>query len=763
MIRRAAASLTALSGLVAFPPAAAQHIVVDLPAGRLGEVADALGHQTGANIVLADPVLWGRRVPALRGAMTVETAVRRLARAAGAEVARLPGSGWRLALRRNPVARASPPPPPVVAAPELAPAGPDVVVLASKLGTRESRMAGSVEVIASPQVGVEAGTSALVMQSGILSSTYRGPGRDKLFIGGIADSSYTGRLQSVTGQYFGDVRLTYNAPDPNLQLYDIASVEVMQGPQGTLYGSGAMAGIVRLNPVMPKRGKASGTIGAAVSSVAHGGTGGDADAMLNVPLTGNLALRAVGYARSEAGYIDKPALGPEVGREVNRTRIGGGRAILRWWPGDDWTVDGIVMAQTIRARDNADATDDAPPLTSLSQERDPSGTDYGAAHLVATGSIGDATLVSATGVARQHSDERVSTRFFPDLTSDVERRYGMITHETRISRRTDDDLAWVAGIAYSASRSDLDLGLTSSPGLISVGFVTSELAMFGEVAVPVASFLTIGAGVRAARVRSRQDVRVRFDPVFEMRSRKAEEWILPTASVILTPTRRLSLHARYQSGRRAALPDDPFRPTDAAGRRERISSIAAGIRWQPAVGFNADVTVQRDRWEAAFADLADGFIGIGLFPLGDLTVDSMRGSLDWAVTRRLTVSAAGSASRQLHGVLELAAPDRSFIGIARLEGQWSNPVGRTAEMRLNAWMRYQGDPDRNVVLRRQKAYFQTGMAVSLVRGGDALTVSALNVLDTRTDLPLLRNPNDSLATSWPLPPRTVRVEYRRTF
>ncbi|WP_163278767.1 Plug domain-containing protein, partial [Enterobacter hormaechei] len=70
-----------------------------------------------------------------------------------------------------------------------------------------------------------------------LASTHLGPGRNKLFIRGIADSSFVGPTQATVGQYWGNSRITYSAPDPDLKLYDIGRVEVLEGPQGTLYGA----------------------------------------------------------------------------------------------------------------------------------------------------------------------------------------------------------------------------------------------------------------------------------------------------------------------------------------------------------------------------------------------------------------------------------------------------------------------------------------------------------------------------------------------
>src|SRR3546814_20550030 len=74
--------------------------------------------------------------------------------------------------------------------------------------------------------GGERGMDSILSRTASVSSTHLGPGRNKLFIRGIADSSFTGPTQSTVGQYFGDIRLSYNAPDPDLRLYDIDNVEI---------------------------------------------------------------------------------------------------------------------------------------------------------------------------------------------------------------------------------------------------------------------------------------------------------------------------------------------------------------------------------------------------------------------------------------------------------------------------------------------------------------------------------------------------------
>src|SRR3546814_11746105 len=83
--------------------------------------------------------------------------------------------------------------------------------------------------------------------------------------------------------------------------------DVLVGPQGTLYGAGSLGGIIRLVPKMPDSGavQASGALG--VSTTRSGGLGGDAAAMVNLPIVERrAAVRLVPYGSREAGYIDAP-------------------------------------------------------------------------------------------------------------------------------------------------------------------------------------------------------------------------------------------------------------------------------------------------------------------------------------------------------------------------------------------------------------------------------------------------------------------------
>lgn len=84
-----------------------------------------------------------------------------------------------------------------------------------------------------------------------LTLTALGPGRNRMFLRGVADSPFNGASQSTVALLVDDARLTYSAPDPDLRLVDVDRVEILKGPQGSLYGTGALGGIIASSPTVP--------------------------------------------------------------------------------------------------------------------------------------------------------------------------------------------------------------------------------------------------------------------------------------------------------------------------------------------------------------------------------------------------------------------------------------------------------------------------------------------------------------------------------
>ena len=233
------APILAIAVLAAPAALEARSVEVAVPAGTVADAAIAIARATNASIVIADPALGRQRIAPIKGRMDAGEAVRRLARASGMQAVKVGPNAWRLvaaAPRTSLLKRARPAPP---AAPARGPSpqppeeveGAPIIVNATKRDLAFGEVPAQVTLLDGDvfQRGGVGGTEKIMQRAASVSSTYLGSGRNKLFIRGIADSSFTGPTQATVGQYFGDLRLSYNAPDPDLRLSDMERVEILEG------------------------------------------------------------------------------------------------------------------------------------------------------------------------------------------------------------------------------------------------------------------------------------------------------------------------------------------------------------------------------------------------------------------------------------------------------------------------------------------------------------------------------------------------------
>ncbi|NCP24340.1 MAG: TonB-dependent receptor [Erythrobacter sp.] len=155
-----------------------------------------------------------------------------------------------------------------------------------------------------------------------------GPGQSTIYIRGLASTTPNLTTAGVAGLapnvalYLDEQPLAQ--PGRNLDVYaaDLARIEVLSGPQGTLFGASSQAGVVRLITNKPELGAFYGSASAGVAFTKGGETSYKTEAMLNVPVTDSLALRGVVYLDDQGGYIDNVA-GTRTVRESARFRPAG--------------------------------------------------------------------------------------------------------------------------------------------------------------------------------------------------------------------------------------------------------------------------------------------------------------------------------------------------------------------------------------------------------------------------------------------------------
>src|SRR5437763_5098577 len=132
------------------------------------------------------------------------------------------------------------------------------------------------------------------------------PGYTVVYMRGVAtggDGNHTGSLPSV-GSYLDEQPVTTIGGTLDVHIYDIARIESLAGPQGTLYGASSEAGTIRIITNKPELGATTGRLDAEVNTVAHGGVGGKLEGMVNLPLASRIAFRGVAFYQKDAGYID---------------------------------------------------------------------------------------------------------------------------------------------------------------------------------------------------------------------------------------------------------------------------------------------------------------------------------------------------------------------------------------------------------------------------------------------------------------------------
>ena len=164
-----------------------------------------------------------------------------------------------------------------------------------------------------------------------------GSGLDRMSLRGVFSAG-----EPSVGLYYGNVPVlgpSGSSSDPglmtpNLLLVDVERIEVLRGPQGTLYGAGSLAGTMRVLFRQPELDANSGSVDASVSLVEGGGTGFDASTVVNMVVAPDrAALRAVAYRRREAGFVDNVPLRKS---DIGTRDDVGARLSLMWEPEVDW-------------------------------------------------------------------------------------------------------------------------------------------------------------------------------------------------------------------------------------------------------------------------------------------------------------------------------------------------------------------------------------------------------------------------------------------
>lgn len=778
--------------LAASPAVAAETRNFDIPAQRLDNALIALGNETQISIGGIDQRLAGVHSKPVRGRMTIAQALTMMLRGTGFTYQIVDAGTVRIIAAAPPRVRPKPPAPrPVPAAPIVrAPAPPpgEIVVTATKQGQPLDSYPGTahIESVGGIGIGESQGTTAFVARIPTLASTNLGPGRNKLFVRGIADSSFSGPTQSTVGLYFGDLRLTYNAPEPDLRLYDIDRIEVIEGPQGTLYGAGALGGIIRIVPRMADSGglHASGAAGRSVTR--DGEPGYDVGGMVNVPIVADrVALRIVGYKQVEGGYIDNATLGTA---NTNRTRIDGARANLRIEPGDSWTIDVNALLQNIDTRDGQYADFDLPRRTHAANIAQPHDNDFKAGGFEIAKNWGDLKLISSTGIVDHDLSDTFDATGYggnPEVQKfDGHEAIRLLTHETRLSRRGPAGNSWVAGVSLvrNIDRIDRRVGPLDAPvTLARLRNLKTEVAVFGEATQRVAPRLSGTLGGRVVFAETIGELMGGAGQDFEPKRRQVR--FLPTAALSWKPNPDLLTFLRYQSGFRSGGIAITGGQVNTAQRfdSDSIHTAELGIRFGNEADtagprFAGGITTFYSIWTSIQADL----IGADGLPftenIGRGTVYGAEINGHWHATDHLFFDGALFVNRSaltnpaegLEEADERPLPNIARTG-ARVSAAWERRLSADLTFKLDGTVRLIGASSLATtapLILEHGETTQVDLSAALVASkGWALSLDATNLLNASGNSFSYGNPFTVAEGKQitPLRPLTIRFGIRAGF
>jgi iron complex outermembrane recepter protein len=788
-MRLALAFAPAIACLTSCPVRAAESRDFNIPSQRLDAALIALGGQAQISIGGVDVRMGAARSKAVRGKMSISRALHILLRDTGFTFEHIDANTVRIVhatdrrvlqpLKRQPAPAQTRP------APDLPP--PDIIVTATKQQQGLDHYPGTAHVEKVGGVGMSEnlGTSAFVTRVPALTSTNLGPGRNKLFVRGIADSSFSGPTQSTVGLYLGDLRLTYNAPEPDLRLYDIDRIEVIEGPQGTLYGAGTLGGIIRIMPNTPDALDFHASATAGRSLTKGGAPGFDIGGVINVPIVNDrVALRVVGYRQIEGGYIDNVTLDAQ---NSNRSRIVGGRASLRILAGDNWTIDLGAVSQNIDTRDGQYAETDVAPLAHAANIAQPHDNDFKGASLEIGKTWDRLTLISSTGIVKHDLSETFDATGYlgrPGVQAfESSNAIRLVTHETRLSQNSTDGGSWVVGASFvrNVDRIERTLGPVGAPAMLAaLRNAKTEVAVFGEATRPISARWSATLGARFVYALTAGELLGSVGQDFEPRRKQTR--ILPTAALSWKPQPDIIAFLRYQSGFRSGGIAISGGQINTAKRfaSDEIHTAEVGMRFGDlakggTAKWSGGITGFFSIWKSIQADLIDDSGLPYTDNIGRGRVFGAEANLMWRPTDHLTLDGAVFVNNSALVAPALGFEDANespLPNIAKAGGRfsvlWERPLTEALKLRLDGSLRYVGASNLGTtppLFLEQGETTQASLSAALDSHNWAVSLDATNLTNTRRNSFSYGNPFTVTQGRQitPLRPRTIRLGLRIAF
>ena len=339
----------------------------------------------------------------------------------------------------------------------------------------------------------------------------RGSGSQRLTIRGVGSIS-NNSTSSLVGLYLDEVPVSaIPYAELDLRALDLARVEVLKGPQGTLYGQGSTGGNVRFITNNVDLSEVSGSSDISMYSTRNGAVGGDISGVINLPVVdGVFGLRIAAQYEDAGGWIDRPDVGQ---KDINDNELKHIRLKSLWLPTEDLSVNGMVVVHRNAAggvNTSADENHDLfmvsfPTLDTNVEDNYELYNLEVAYNLESFMLLSSSSYISADKLSPEYtfSYPAASPTTLSETFLNSENEAEVFSQEIRLQSTVDSPVDWVAGVFYR--KVDLNAiftidgafgGVVNAPFIFPFDENSESWAIFGDVTYNLTSSLALGVGAR---------------------------------------------------------------------------------------------------------------------------------------------------------------------------------------------------------------------------------------------------------------------------
>ena len=362
-----------------------------------------------------------------------------------------------------------------------------------------------------------------------LQLTQAQPGFGRLVLRGIN----TGGSASTVGVYVDETPFGSSSGLANgailagdFDTFDVSRVEVLRGPQGTVYGASSLGGVLKYVTNEPTTDGFEGRVRGTIENVDGGDMSWSGAGVVNIPVSDSVAIRASGFYRNVGGFIDSIGTGgSDVADNINESTVSGGRASMLIAPSEAFSLQLTAFVQDIDSEASSgvdsDYTTSKTLYGDLTQSQfvpETADVSYRVYNATAAWDLGFGDLTSATSYGSNTQEFRV------DFTTLLRNIFGLdifdsynqqttrvkrFTQELRLASHENEKVDWMVGAYYNDEEGLIDQNvhivepgtLTDLEGFPLIGIITldsnyKELAAFANVTIKFTSSFDLTLGGR---------------------------------------------------------------------------------------------------------------------------------------------------------------------------------------------------------------------------------------------------------------------------